>query len=329
MVHRGPRPGPGAPITTPRDLLRPCPPAPQPPAAPHCATDTMQTTLNKSALQGKAFGKTFKAGKKAPRVLTVTSVAAPEKVLVTKRSEEVGPDATAPSRGRASARQRAPEGGPIASHPTAPRGGPGRAAPGAPGRESRPTRGSRPVARRQIFNEAKTLLPGGVNSPVRAFKSVGGQPIVFDRVKGAYCWDADNNKYVDYVGSWGPAIVGHADDEVNEALKKQIEKGTSFGAPCELEVRAALVHPGRARAAPARPRPAAARRRLPAGPRDRRAARRSNRGPARARHRRCPSHTPPRPRRTCWPRWSSSACPPWRWCASCPRAPRRACRCCA
>jgi glutamate-1-semialdehyde 2,1-aminomutase len=74
---------------------------------------------------------------------------------------------------------------------------------------------------------------------VRAFKSVGGQPIVFDRVKGAYCWDADNNKYVDYVGSWGPAIVGHADDEVNEALKKQIEKGTSFGAPCELEVRTA------------------------------------------------------------------------------------------
>lgn len=52
----------------------------------------------------------------------------------------------------------------------------------------------------QIFNEAKELLPGGVNSPVRAFRSVGGQPIVFDRVKGAYCWDVDNNKYIDYVG---------------------------------------------------------------------------------------------------------------------------------
>lgn len=88
----------------------------------------------------------------------------------------------------------------------------------------------------QIFQEAQELLPGGVNSPVRAFRSVGGQPIVFDRVKGAYCYDVDGNKYIDYVGSWGPAIVGHANDEVNEALKKQIEKGTSFGAPCELEV---------------------------------------------------------------------------------------------
>ena len=61
--------------------------------------------------------------------------------------------------------------------------------------------------------EAKNLLPGGVNSPVRAFKSVGGQPIVFDRVKGAYAFDVDGNKYVDYVGSWGPAICGHANDE--------------------------------------------------------------------------------------------------------------------
>lgn len=88
----------------------------------------------------------------------------------------------------------------------------------------------------QIFKEAQTLLPGGVNSPVRAFRSVGGQPIVFERVKDAYCWDVDGNKYIDYVGSWGPAIVGHANDEVNAALKAQIEKGTSFGAPCELEV---------------------------------------------------------------------------------------------
>ena len=89
----------------------------------------------------------------------------------------------------------------------------------------------------QIFKEAQTLLPGGVNSPVRAFRSVGGQPIVFDRVKGAYAWDVDNNKYVDYVGSWGPAIVGHACDEVHEAVIKQLAKGASFGAPCELEVR--------------------------------------------------------------------------------------------
>jgi glutamate-1-semialdehyde 2,1-aminomutase len=58
------------------------------------------------------------------------------------------------------------------------------------------------------------LMPGGVNSPVRAFKSVGGQPIVFDRVKGSRAWDIDGNEYIDYVGTWGPAIIGHADDEV-------------------------------------------------------------------------------------------------------------------
>merc|ERR1740130_1176870 len=78
-------------------------------------------------------------------------------------------------------------------------------------------------------------MPGGVSSPVRAFNSVGGEPVVFDRVKGAYCWDVDENKYVDYVGTWGPAIVGHADDEVLDALRKQMDKGTSFGAPSALE----------------------------------------------------------------------------------------------
>lgn len=86
-----------------------------------------------------------------------------------------------------------------------------------------------------IFNEAKTLMPGGVSSPVRAFKSVGGQPVVFDHVKGAYAYDVDGNKYVDYVGTWGPAICGHANDEVNEALIAALANGTSFGAPCELE----------------------------------------------------------------------------------------------
>jgi glutamate-1-semialdehyde 2,1-aminomutase len=70
---------------------------------------------------------------------------------------------------------------------------------------------------------------------VRAFKSVGGGPIVFDKVKDAYCFDVDGNKYVDYVGSWGPAICGHSNDQVNAALKAQIDKGSSFGAPCELE----------------------------------------------------------------------------------------------
>jgi glutamate-1-semialdehyde 2,1-aminomutase len=74
-----------------------------------------------------------------------------------------------------------------------------------------------------------------VSSPVRAFKSVGGQPIVFDRVNGAYIWDVDGNKYIDYVGTWGPAICGHAHPEVISALHTALEKGTSFGAPCALE----------------------------------------------------------------------------------------------
>ena len=87
----------------------------------------------------------------------------------------------------------------------------------------------------QIFKAAQDILPGGVNSPVRAFKSVGGGPIVFDKVKDAYCFDVDGNEYVDYVGSWGPAICGHSNDQVNAALKAQIDKGSSFGAPCELE----------------------------------------------------------------------------------------------
>ncbi|MCU0526149.1 MAG: glutamate-1-semialdehyde 2,1-aminomutase [Elainella sp. Prado103] len=78
-------------------------------------------------------------------------------------------------------------------------------------------------------------MPGGVNSPVRAFKSVGGQPIVFDRVKGAYIWDVDGNQYIDYVGTWGPAICGHAHPEVLAALHDALDKGTSFGAPCYLE----------------------------------------------------------------------------------------------
>ena len=78
-------------------------------------------------------------------------------------------------------------------------------------------------------------MPGGVSSPVRAFKSVGGGPVVFDKVKGSYSWDVDGNKYIDYVGSWGPAICGAARDEVNDALVEQLAKGTSFGAPCALE----------------------------------------------------------------------------------------------
>jgi len=87
----------------------------------------------------------------------------------------------------------------------------------------------------EIFAEAKGIMPGGVSSPVRAFKSVGGSPVVFDHVKGAYAWDVDGNKYIDYVGTWGPAILGHADDDVLAAVKETMDKGTSFGAPCALE----------------------------------------------------------------------------------------------
>ncbi|MCL1463689.1 glutamate-1-semialdehyde 2,1-aminomutase [Argonema galeatum] len=87
----------------------------------------------------------------------------------------------------------------------------------------------------EIFAAAQKLMPGGVSSPVRAFKSVGGQPIVFDRVKGAYIWDIDGNQYIDYVGTWGPAICGHAHPEVIEALHNALAKGTSFGAPSVLE----------------------------------------------------------------------------------------------
>jgi glutamate-1-semialdehyde 2,1-aminomutase len=87
----------------------------------------------------------------------------------------------------------------------------------------------------EIFSAAQKLMPGGVSSPVRAFKSVGGQPIVFDRVEGAYAWDVDGNKYIDYVGTWGPAICGHAHPAVISAICEAAQKGTSFGAPCRLE----------------------------------------------------------------------------------------------
>ncbi|MFM7450341.1 MAG: glutamate-1-semialdehyde 2,1-aminomutase [Leptolyngbyaceae cyanobacterium] len=87
----------------------------------------------------------------------------------------------------------------------------------------------------EIFAAAQKLMPGGVSSPVRAFKSVGGQPIVFDRVNGAYIWDVDGNQYIDYVGTWGPAICGHAHPQVIKALHEALDKGTSFGAPCLQE----------------------------------------------------------------------------------------------
>ncbi len=86
-----------------------------------------------------------------------------------------------------------------------------------------------------LFEEAYQYIPGGVNSPVRAFKSVGGIPIFMKSAKGAYLTDADDRTYVDYINSWGPAILGHTHPEVLEAVKLQAEKGFSFGAPTELE----------------------------------------------------------------------------------------------
>ena len=87
-----------------------------------------------------------------------------------------------------------------------------------------------------LFKQAKTLIPGGVNSPVRAFKSVGGIPKFIESAKGAYLYDVDGNRYIDYVGSWGPMILGHGDSDVINAVKNQAAKGLSYGAPCEAEV---------------------------------------------------------------------------------------------
>jgi glutamate-1-semialdehyde 2,1-aminomutase len=87
----------------------------------------------------------------------------------------------------------------------------------------------------EAFKEAQTLMPGGVNSPVRAFKSVHMDPIFMERGKGSKIYDIDGNEYIDYVLSWGPLILGHANDQVIEALKKVAESGTSFGAPTLLE----------------------------------------------------------------------------------------------
>jgi glutamate-1-semialdehyde 2,1-aminomutase len=88
----------------------------------------------------------------------------------------------------------------------------------------------------KLFQHAQLTIPGGVNSPVRAFKSVGGTPLFFQRGKGALVWDADGNCYIDYVGSWGPLIVGHAHPEVLRAVEQAAAKGLSFGAPTEAEV---------------------------------------------------------------------------------------------
>lgn len=88
----------------------------------------------------------------------------------------------------------------------------------------------------QLFKKAVKLIPGGVNSPVRAFKAVGGGPLFISRARGSKIYDADNKEYIDYIGSWGPMILGHAHPRVSAALKKAVDRGTSYGAPTELEV---------------------------------------------------------------------------------------------
>ena len=88
-----------------------------------------------------------------------------------------------------------------------------------------------------LFTRAQAAIPGGVNSPVRAFRAVGGDPLFIARAAGARLWDVDGHEYIDYVGSWGPMVLGHAHPEVLEAIREAAAGGTSFGAPTELEVR--------------------------------------------------------------------------------------------
>jgi glutamate-1-semialdehyde 2,1-aminomutase len=88
----------------------------------------------------------------------------------------------------------------------------------------------------ELFQRAQSLLPGGVDSPVRAFKSVGGEPFFAARAQGAHLWDVEGRRYIDYVGSWGPMVVGHNHPRVREAVERAVRDGLSFGTPCETEV---------------------------------------------------------------------------------------------
>src|ERR1041385_5628054 len=91
----------------------------------------------------------------------------------------------------------------------------------------------------QLFERASAVIPGGVNSPVRAFRAVGGNPLFIERGEGAYLYDADGDRYLDCIGSWGPLILGHAHPRIVAAIQAQLSRGTTFGAPTELEVRLA------------------------------------------------------------------------------------------
>ena len=96
--------------------------------------------------------------------------------------------------------------------------------------------GSKTVRSQNLFAAAQQHIPGGVNSPVRAFRAVGGTPVFFERASGAYMFDADGNRYIDYVLSWGPMLLGHNHPTVIQAISNQLEKATSFGTPTELEI---------------------------------------------------------------------------------------------
>ena len=98
-----------------------------------------------------------------------------------------------------------------------------------------------PSRNETLFEQSQKFIPGGVNSPVRAFRAVGGTPIFFQRGKGAYLYDADGKEYIDYVGSWGPMILGHAHPEVIAAVQRVAENSLSFGAPTETELEMAQL----------------------------------------------------------------------------------------
>ena len=97
---------------------------------------------------------------------------------------------------------------------------------------------------KELFKRAKRVIPGGVNSPVRAYGSVGGVPRFIERGNGCHIWDADGNEFIDFVGSWGPLIAGHANPSVLKALREAMASGTSFGAPTQLEIELAEVITG-------------------------------------------------------------------------------------
>src|SRR5664280_2926723 len=97
------------------------------------------------------------------------------------------------------------------------------------------------IKSQKLFDEAKQLIPGGVNSPVRAFKSVGGNPLFIERGEGSKIYDVDGNEFIEYIGSWGPHLFGHNPPFIKDALLKAIENGTSFGTPTELEVKMAKL----------------------------------------------------------------------------------------